>query len=161
MVKKRSVIIALVLVILVVALCFLLYSKNCGWDESCFQGKAMKCSKASVSSYSDGNHYRYEIMGKRKGDCIVRVSFVEPEPTMEPKLKEALSGKKMTCEISSESLSGSPVSKIEDFSSHCSGPLREVLLEITLDQLYEVVTEKIGTISLEYKNVLQGIGNSS
>ena len=154
----KKLVILIILVILVAVLMFFSYTKNCKQDNSCFDSKASVCSRAKVEKAIDENLYSYEVLGKRKDNCIVRVFMLKAGPSIAGNIAEALKGKGMICEIPLEILFVNSVSDVGNLNSYCTGPLKEMLLEISLNQLYTLVTEKLGVISMEYKDALKSVG---
>ncbi len=149
--------------ILVLVLLILVFSpKRCGTNEQCFNERAAVCKRAAVTITNLENNYYYEVRGKKGAEsCIVKVVLVKTNPNAAENLKRALEGKGMLCEIPRTLLAVTPLAKIENINDYCTGPLKEVLLEISLENLYEIVVKQIGPIAVQFQQSLAALNTTS
>jgi len=148
-IDKKNVIIVVILGIFIIALFLITLPKNCKSNDECFNNAAAKCSKAKVTTYKNDNLYNYEILGKRENNCLFNVKLEKVSETKTFELKQALEGKRMICSVPKETLQSQSLKEIESLTDLCTGPLKEVLLQINLDKIYEIVVKNIGPIALE------------
>lgn len=153
-IDKKKVILLAVLAAAIVFLITLSTPKNCRSDISCFDQKAVKCSKAEVNSFSNENKYHYEIIGKKSGVCIIDVKLLELAPTRTSEMKRALEGKSMACSLPLKILGKQSITKIENLNDMCSGQLKEATLQLTIDKMYEIIVQNIGPIATQFQRGL-------
>ena len=162
--KKRLQILA-ALVIALLVLIVLMNARNCESNEECFNRYASKCSRATANVVAQDNVFLYEVQGKKTEEgvknCIVKVTLVRLEESATPNLKKALEGRGMLCHVPRTLLAETPLSHIENINDYCTGPLKEVLLQISLEKLYDVVVKNIGPLSLQYSQSLSEIDTTN
>ncbi len=150
-----------VLVLGLLAIIILMYTKDCKSDEACFSKYSVECKQAKLVGVSQNNFFLYEIKGKevQAGEkrCIVKVTLLKLEETANQNLKNALEGKGMLCHIPQYLLFQKHLDQIENLNDYCTGPLKEVLLEISLEKLYNIVVKNIGPVALEFSKILSSI----
>ena len=158
------------LVLSVLLLSFLLlmvltYTKDCKTNQDCFNAKALTCSRAKAMILNQNNQFLYEIQGKKTEEaeqrCIIKITLVHLEQTATPNLRKALEGRGMLCHVPSTLLAQTPLNKIENINDYCTGPLKEVLLQLSLDKLYEVVVKNIGPIALQFSQSLSKLNTTT
>ena len=135
-------------------LSFLFYSKDCGDDLSCFDARAASCLPAHVSVFTGDSLYDYAVKGKHGDDCIVSVRLVELHENERAELKELLEGKEMVCSLPRATLNEINLLDVQGLTSFCTGPLKEVSLEISVQKIYELVVQNLGPIASEYRDQL-------
>lgn len=69
-------------------------------------------------------------------------------------LKKALEGKGMLCELQKSVLAEKPLSQFNDLNDYCTGPLKEKMLEINLENLYGLVVKQLGPLATQFKQSL-------
>lgn len=153
-VDKKKVITLVVILIVIAAIFLLTKPKNCGSDDSCFNSAVGRCSKAKVNTLSDDNKYIYEILGKKGNNCIIEVTLLKLSESQPYDLKKALEGKSMKCAISTEMLQNQTIKQITNLNDYCTGPLKESILQITLDEMYDIIVKNIGPLTSNFKNRL-------
>lgn len=146
---KKRVFVAVILTIIIIALFLITLPKNCKSNEECFNNAAAKCSKAKVSTYKNDNLYKYEVLGKKENNCLVNINLEKVSESKTVELRQALEGKRMVCVIPKETLQSKSLKEIESLTEFCTGPLKETLLQISLDKMYEIIVKNIGPIALE------------
>ena len=158
----------LILILLIFSLgvvLVMLDTKNCKSDEKCFDKLATKCKRVKAEIVNQENLFLYEIKGKKNVEneekCIVKVVLVKLEETAPINLRKALEGEGMLCEVPKFLLKERSLSTIEDINNFCTGPLKEVLLQISLEKLYEVIVKNIGPLSLQFSQSLRELNASS
>lgn len=155
-VDKKKVIGLVAILIIILAVFFLSRPKNCGTDNSCFNSAAAKCSKAEVTTFNKNSEYHYEILGKKKDNCIIEATLLDLSDDQTADIQNALEGKSMKCSIPITLLQTQTIDKIENISDLCSGQLKEATLQITADKMYEIIVQNIGPIALEFQKELLG-----
>lgn len=145
---KKKVYILVFLLIIIATLIVMNYTKNCNYDESCFNKHAQDCSRAKANLYRNENEYKFEITGKKEDKCRVVVYMIKANEETISNVRGFLEGKGMVCEVPKTELQN-PISEITNIKDYCTGPLKEALLQITVEKLYELVTKNIGPVALE------------
>ncbi len=135
--------------------------KNCRDNEECFNERANLCKLTGVTAVSKGNTFRYEIRGKKPEACIIRVTILHANNDLPSTLKKALEGKGMLCEVPLKILAKKPLSQFEELNDYCTGPLKETLLEISLENLYKTVVKQLGPFATQFKQSLEASLNKT
>ncbi len=166
--EKRMKVKVVIFIILILALSLSIYlitPKNCKDDEKCFNTRAAECKKTEAILVNQNNVFSYEIKGSSTDGeiktCVVKVTLLKLEASATPNLRRALEGKGMLCHIPRAILASQPISKIENVNDYCTGPLKEVILQISLEKLYEVVVKNIGPLSLQFSQSLSKLNATS
>jgi hypothetical protein len=129
-----------ILAIILVFVVVFTFSKHCGEDQACFNKAFEKCSKAQVTfSNNESFVYNYEIQGKANDTCVTTIFLDKVGEASKETLRANLEGRGMVCEIPSDALGEDYLYKVKELSVHCTGPLKETLLQITLERLYAYV----------------------
>jgi hypothetical protein len=132
---RRGILAGALLILLTAAWLFFFYSKSCP-DSDCFNKSLFKCSQATYLNKGNWT-YSYRIIGQTNGDCDVIVKLVFAG--MDYKFRDIV-GESMLCSI--------PLKKVdppEKDLSYCSGPLKEKLQYLVIVDLYEYITENLGS----------------
>lgn len=156
---KLGLFVACMLLLLIVLL--VAAPKQCGSDEQCFNTQAMLCKRAAVRVENLDNTYVYEVRGRKGEECIVKIVLEKVSPAAGENLKTALEGKGMLCAVPLSVLQEQQLAKIENINDYCTGPLKEVLLEISLENLYEIVVKQIGPLAVEFRQSLESLNTTS
>ncbi|MEK6948093.1 MAG: hypothetical protein AABX19_02520 [Nanoarchaeota archaeon] len=151
-VNKKKVSVLVFLIILLAIIVIINTPKNCKNDYYCFNDHVLDCSKAKVITEKDGSTYYYEVLSKKDDNCIVKVQLNKLSDTQSKDLKKALEGKSMLCSIPSSTLEVKDIKSIPNLNDYCSGQLKEAVLEVTIQKLYDVVVENIGPIAAQIRN---------
>ncbi len=151
----------LAFILLLVILLLAFAPKRCGADEECFNAYAARCERAKVTLINLDNQYAYEVRAKKGEQCIVKVVLVQINPNAGDNLKNRLNGQGMLCEIPRELLAATPLAKIENINDYCTGPLKEALLDISLENLYEIVVKQIGPLAVQFKQSLEVLNTTA
>ena len=152
---KRKVITLIVIITIIILIFLLTIPKNCKTDEECFNLKASKCSKAKVTIEKELDIYNFEILGKKADNCIIEVTLIKVSETKELELKQALEGKSMRCTISQETLKEQSIKEIDNLNEYCTGQLKEAIIQLNLDKLYEIVVKNIGSLATDFRHLLE------
>ena len=151
-VNKKKVSVLIFLIILLVVVIVINTPSNCKNDYYCFNDHVLECSKAKVTTVKDNSTYYYEVLSKKDDNCIVKVQLVKLSDSQSNDLKKALEGKSMLCAIPRNTLEIKDIKSISNLNDYCSGQLKEAILEVTIQKLYDVVVENIGPIAAELRN---------
>ena len=153
--KTKVKLIAFAILIVVVLLMILWQTpKDCKDSEVCFNIRANVCKLAKVTAVSQGNTVKYEIRGDKPEFCIIKVTMIQANNNLPENLKKALEGKGMLCEVPKIVLAEKPLSQLEELNDYCTGPLKETLLEISLENLYNAVVKQLGPLAAQFKDAL-------
>ena len=144
----------IIILILIIILVLISYPKNCHTDLECFTQASVKCSKAKIAYSMEGDVYTYTIKGERGDKCMATVFFEQASETRTQNYKDLLEGKGMFCEVPLEKITG-PYFEVESLNDHCSGPLKEAFMTITIEKLYGIVVQNVGQISQEMKKAIR------
>jgi hypothetical protein len=129
--------------LLVVVFIFLIvftYTRDCGDDKVCFNKARDECMSAKVTNIQDNNTFLYEIDGSREDQCVITVHLVNVGMELSSQVKANLENKGMLCEVSNNV----DIYNIKELSAYCTGPLKEVLLQMTVERLYGFVVKTFG-----------------
>ncbi len=149
--KKKVIILGIILIL--IALIFLsTMPKKCNTNYDCFRQAELKCSKAKVT-ISENNTYSYEILGKNKNNCLIEITLLKLSENEIVELKNNLEGRKMNCVITKEILKDKSVKDLENINNYCTGPLKEAILEITINKMYEIIVKNIGPLASELRGI--------
>ncbi len=152
--KKKIYFISLgIAVLLIVGVLYLMYPKDCGSDQECFFSKSQECSPTKIDLFKPGGYYQYKVHGDKSDQCIVSVHLLKVSDAVQPDKKAKLENKRMTCKVPMKDMSNNLV-EYEELSQYCSGPLKEAILEITLERLYGVVASNLGEVTMGFQDAL-------
>ena len=151
-VNKKKVSVLILLIILLIVVIVINTPSNCKNDYYCFNDHVLECSKAKVTTVKDNSTYYYEVLSKKDDNCIVKVQLVKLSDSQSNDLKKALEGKSMLCSIPSSTLEIKDIKSISNLNDFCSGQLKEAILEVTIQKLYDVVVDNIGPIAAQIRN---------
>ena len=154
-VDKKKVIALVIILIAIAAIYFFSRPKDCGTDDNCFNSYAAGCSKAKVNTISSQNNYNYEVLGKKRDNCIIEVTLTKVSDTQPADMKQALEGRSMKCAIPRSTLETTPVNNIDSLNDYCTGPLKEAILQLTLDKMYDLIVKNLGPLSAEFAEQLK------
>ncbi len=154
-IDKKKVIALVIIVIAIVSIFFFTRSKQCNSDENCFNSYAARCSKAGVNTLNKDNTYHYEILGNKRENCIVEVTLLRLSETQPVDMKQALEGRSMSCAIPRTTLQNQTMNSIQNLNDYCTGPLKEAILEITLDKMYDLIVKNIGPIATGFADIVR------
>ncbi|HLC85880.1 MAG TPA: hypothetical protein VJG30_01170 [Candidatus Nanoarchaeia archaeon] len=152
-VNKKKVAVLIVLIVVLGILFYINTPKKCARDYDCFSSNVVKCSKASVLSTKEDNLYFYEVLGKKQDNCIVKVRLMKLSETQSHDLRKALEGKSMSCSLPISLLESKDINSIDNLNDYCTGQLKEAILEVTLQKMYDVVVQNIGPIASQLRGV--------
>ena len=143
--KKSKVILLIILLVVIITLFFYSKPKNCFEDYACFSSSAVNCLKASVITTNvEGHTFQYLISGTRLDSCIIDVTLLKTSDDSSYDLKSVLEGKNMRCAIPKEKLIEISIREMKDLNDFCTGQLKEAFLQITLNELYDLVVKNFG-----------------
>ena len=86
---------------------------------------------------------------------IIEVTLTKVSDSKAVELKNALEGKSMKCSITREILKEKPIKEIKTLNDYCTGQLKEAMLELSLNKLYEIVIKNLGPLTTEFKNYIE------
>ena len=149
--RNLTIIILTLLIVIVgaISVYFFIFTKTCG-SEECFMQSLRACDRVSYTVNNEGNVWQYSVQNSlsfSQDECTVKVKYLQI--ASENPLAKQVKGKSMTCKIPRE-FSGAYV-QIESKLEYCSGPLKESLQDLLIDQLYKYIVQKIGEITEELK----------
>jgi len=150
--KIIALIISLIFILVISVLIYL--PKDCGENKECFIEKAQTCSKAKLISNIEGNLYEYEIKSQKRDDCIFSIKLKRMKENTDYKMVHLLEGKEMLCKVPLEKFKEDPLKDMRDYMDYCSGPLKESLLQLTVERLYSIVVSNIGNINDELQKLV-------
>lgn len=136
-VSTTKLIFLIVLLLIFVFIMLFTFTKDCGNDKACFEESFSNCAKSKLVFEDDGSVFSYEIQGSNNESCVMTIFMDKVSSKSKSYLKENLEGKGMVCEVASDV--GSSLYEVDEMSSFCTGPLKEVLLRISLERLYSFV----------------------
>lgn len=131
----------LALIIFIGVAVLLFYEQDCKFDKECFDESFSSCKKAKIHIVEEGNIFEYRIAGSRANNCIVKVAMIEVDKDSRQEVIDAFQGKTMTC-----SIPRSDTFETEEVLQYCSGPLKEAILELIIQKMYNILAENLGDI---------------
>lgn len=154
---KRNHIIIIVLLVLALIIgggvfYFFFFTETCT-DEECFLNALRTCQRTTYMKSSQGNAWQYTIqpLGFSQGICNVKVKNLAI--ASELPLARNIEGKSMSCKIPAE-FAGTFI-QVQSKLEFCSGPLKESLQDLLIDQLYKFIVQHIGEITEEIRGQVQ------
>ncbi len=144
-----SVLIAMIIIVGSVTAYLFFYTKTCT-TEKCFLQAQRECSRASYTVSNEGNVWQYKVLNSlsfSQNLCTIKVKNLQI--ASEDPLAMKVQGKGMRCRVPRE-LAGTYV-RMESKLEYCSGPLKESLQDLLIDQLYKYIVQNIGEITEELR----------
>ena len=138
----------LLLGLLAIAFIFLIfttYAKDCERDKVCFDDALDSCMNSKYVHVEDTNNYLYEVKGTRGDYCLMTVHMEKMGLEVDSAVKTRLEGKGMVCEVD-PSIN---VYNTKELSVACTGPLKEALLQMSVEKLYGFVVKTFGQVLVE------------
>ena len=146
--KKREVLVFLFIIISIITTILILnYEKNCGFDNECMQKSAQKCTRASLYRVEESNILKYQIMGKDRDNCGVKVTVERVSPLASYETQQLFEGKSMTCSIPKTV----EIQESKEIIAYCTGPLKEAIYELIIKKIYNYVALNLGELISELK----------
>jgi len=146
--RNKIIFLGIIIIILIILIVFT-YSKDCGHDQQCFKDTFESCKKAKVSIESDNGQFMYDTLGSKGDMCVTKITLTKLKEDAKQDLKDQLEGKAMVCEIPKTSIGDNSLFNTKDVSAYCTGPLREVFLQISLEKLYSFVVATFGPTAVD------------
>jgi hypothetical protein len=139
-VSKWKIILLSLLAIAFIILIIFTFTKDCGVDQACFTEAFSTCSKASYQHSEDNNVYLYEIKGDEGNKCVLTVHLDKVGMEVTDTIKTNLENKGMLCEVGKET----NIYNTKELNTDCTGPLKEAILQMTVERLYAVMVQTFG-----------------
>ena len=146
---KKKVYLIVFLVIVALVLVVINFTTNCNYDERCFNKYTEKCSREKLNLIQEsGDQFYYEIQGSKADSCVMTIYLIKSNEQTPPEVKKFMQGKGMICEVPKTELN-KPISEIKNINDYCTGPLKEALLQITVENLYSLVVKNLGPEAMQ------------
>ena len=135
-----------VVVVLAVAIYFtFIFQYTCS-SSSCFREHQIKCARTIYIKDGDEVVWKYEILGKEKGRCLVEAKILQIKAgTLD---KQSLEKKAMVCSVPLGN--GDPP---ESDLKECHGLLKEEIQEIMIKNAHAQILANLGEIGEELNSV--------
>ena len=149
LVTWRQLRVALLLVSLVglISVAVMKAPKDCKEDLDCFQEKSIACKPTLAKGNVEGNIYLFKVRGQKEPQtCIVTALLTLPSPQAPVPARQALQNKGMVCEIPTELLIDYKITQVPDLITYCTGPLKEALQAITIENMYEQIVKNLSEV---------------
>ncbi len=150
--EKRSLIIAVVIVLVVFYGLFFVYKKSCQTEE-CFNDALYKCKPAKFYSYRNNNLYLFKISRSLFSECNLKVEVVKMAIGSEPDLVRLMEGKGMECKVPKDLVI--TLDKMENLLAYCHGELKEGLYQIMLERIYGLIVRDMSGIIKEAEKIME------
>ena len=137
------------LILCIIAICILSIVRmptNCHDDVDCFQEKAIKCSPAKLTTDAGGNIYQYRIKAEKDDKCVITTTMLKASAQTPKTTRNILEGKGMVCELPQDVLENQDINEVPALMNYCTGPLKEALQAITIENMYEQVVKNLSDI---------------
>lgn len=151
--KKEVWYVIIGILIIIVVGWFIFKTKSCS-DAVCFEEAARDCDKAKITVEDEvGSATFYQILGKENGNCQL---YIKIKKLVDVSEENALLFKDadMTCNIPVSEFSRMKMDEMIDNLDYCHGRLKEAIYEVTLKQLYGLVTRDMGNVLKEINRVV-------
>lgn len=136
------------LIVLLISLFIVTYSKNCKDNANCLNEYSKKCIRAGGTIDINGNIQESKIIGKHGDYCRIFTVMTKPNSRLNAEMQEFFAGKGMVCEIPNKLLADEGITNIKSMNDYCSGPLKEAILQASVDNLYQIVANNLGNQAL-------------
>jgi len=149
--KKEVWIVLAGILIIIVGSFFMFKTKSCS-NEYCFEEAISNCDKAKITLEEEGSVTYYEIEGEEGNDCRI---YIKLESLSSAGKNAALfEDADMICDVPKEEFSRMNTDEMMDNLDYCHGRLKEAIYEVTLKNLYGLVTRDMGNVLNEISEVL-------
>lgn len=145
------------LIVLLISLFIVTYSKNCKNDAICLNQYLKNCVRAGGIVDVNGNMQEFKVIGKHGDYCRIFTVMTKPNSKLNAEMQEFFAGKGMVCEIPNKLLADEGITKIKNMNDYCSGPLKEAILQASVDNLYQIVATNLGNQALNQYSAEFGI----
>lgn len=122
------------------------YKEDCGQSVECFDGAFNKCKPAQTIALVDNNYYSYAIGGERGDNCKIEITLKKMAVGASYNLVSSFEGKSMICMVPLESTKKVSFDTMPDILTYCSGPLKEVIYEQIISNMYTLIVRNMGPI---------------
>lgn len=142
-----SILILMIIIVGSVTSYLFFYTRTCTTDK-CFIQAMRECSRATYRVSNEGNVWQYKVLNSLSFSqdlCTIEVKNLQI--ASEDPLAKKVQGKSMKCRVPKE-LAGTYI-KVESKMEYCTGPLKESLQDLLIDQLYKYIVQNIGEITKE------------
>ena len=146
--------IIIISLIVVAILFFINLPVNCKNDSDCFYKNSKTCSKAKVDTEKDRDLMRYNILGSKKDTCVLKITKLKVSEDKSKSFREALEGRDMKCAVPLNILQKTKITEITNINDYCTGPLKEAVLEINLQKMYELIIKNLGNVTSTLQDVI-------
>ena len=151
--KKEVWITAGVILIILIGSWLIFRTKGCS-DDFCFEQAARNCDEAKFDLQDEnGGVTYYEIQGEEDGNCLLYIKIIKMNGISEENAR-LFKDADMLCAIPESEFSKMTINEMIDNLDYCHGRLKEAIYEITLKNLYGLVTRDLGNVLKQINNVL-------
>ncbi len=149
--EKRSWIITIVVIFVIVFSIAFIYKKECD-DDECFNKALAECEPTKYYGYKNNNLYLYKI-SRSFGKCRLYVKIEKMAIGTEPDLIRLLEDKDMKCQIPKSVVI--TLDEMESLLNYCHGTLKENLYQLMLERLYALVIRDMSGIIKEAEKIMR------
>ena len=141
------------ILIIIIGAWLIFKTKSCDADY-CFEEAARDCNKAKITiTDEDGGITFYKIMGKEGDNCRLYIQ-VKTLTGLSEENAILFKDADMTCDIPRTDFGRMKMAEMMDNLDYCHGRLKEAILEVTLKQVYGLVTRDMGNVLKEINKVI-------
>ena len=151
---RKEIWFAIIGILIIIFGCWYFFrTKSCDVDY-CFEEAARDCSKAKITiTDEEGSVTFYKIMGKEGDNCRLYIQAKTLTGLSEENAK-LFKDADMTCDIPRTDFGRMKMSEMMDNLEYCHGRLKEAIYEVTLKNLYGLVTRDMGNVLKEINKVV-------
>ncbi len=121
--------------------------QDCKENLDCFQKKTIECQPAIVKGSVGENKYQFKVRGEKDlQTCIITIFLIQPDPQLSLPARQVLQNKGMVCEIPNELLVGYKITEVPNHLLYCTGPLKEALQAITIENMNNQIVKNLSDI---------------
>ncbi len=150
--KKEVWITIAVILVLIIGIWLIFKTKSCD-TVYCFENAIRDCDKAKITLDDESSIIFYEIMGKEDGNCRLYIR-VQKLTDISEENAELFKDADMVCDIPKDEFIRMGMDDMMDNLEYCHGKLKEAIYEVTLKELYGLVTRDMGNVLKEIRGVL-------
>lgn len=122
------------------------YKEDCGQSIECFDEAFNNCKPAQTIALVDNNYYSYVIGGERGDNCKIEITLEKMAVGASYDLVNSFEGKSMACMVPLDRTKEVSFDTMPDILTYCTGPLKEVIYEQIIANMYTLIVRNMGPI---------------
>ena len=132
-----------IIILFAIILFFLYFEYDCKNDISCYNSHLKECKGAKLNIIEDGSNFLYQIQGKEKNTCKIKVTLLDMPSETDQETINLFKEKFMICNLELNATYD------VEILPYCTGPLKEAIYELTISKMYNILAQSLGDIISE------------